>query len=403
MTTLAMPQTLNLSGFAQVLRDMNRDVARGVREIILDFQTCEHAYPDGMLPLIARLGPLRWRERVDVTWKPPSTPYLRNVFEGVGWSRFLNDPHADYVPPPRNSEEFTPATCFSDSTQLNEIRRSIMQVVLSQQKLSSWVPEATEWALWEVMENVLNHAEAFRGFVQASTFKRRSHLNILVVDCGRGLAASLAERYGFLDDREAIKQAVEQGGTRNPRTNAGFGLTGCLRIPESNRGAFMIWSGSYLLEFDCSSATKAPPVRHYHRQEVPFAGTIVELELRTNRPVDLRVALGQRQPVRLLELGYDAGKEYVFDISAEAEDLGTRQAGASLRRKIQNLVHPDDIDRLVLDFTEVGMLSSSFADEAVGKLAFEVGRDLFFRSFELRGMNESVDAIVQTALWGRLS
>lgn len=404
MINIATPQFLNLNGFAHVLRDIHAATYAGSREIQLDFRTCEHAYPDGMLPLIAYLAPLRWRDKVDISWIPPDASYLRDVFDGVGWSSALDNPGKDVSAPVTSSHSFTPATSFTTASELEDLRKSIMRVVLTEAKLSTWVPEATEWALWEVMENVLNHAEALRGWVQASTFKKRNHLNLLVVDCGRGLAASLQERYGALNDHEAIKQAVERGGTRNPRTNAGFGLTGCVKIAENNRGAFTIWSGDYRLDFDCGArpAAKAPPVYRYHRQDAHFDGTIVEVELRTDRPVDLKRALGQKSPVRLVELRHDAGDEYIFDFASEAADLGTRQAGANIRTQILNLVQAGDSDRLVLELSAVSMLSSSFADEAIAKLAATVGKDRFFQKFELRGMNESVDAIVQTALWGRL-
>ena len=48
------------------------------------------------------------------------------------------------------------------------------------------------------------------------------------------------------------------------------------------------------------------------------------------------------------------------------------------------------------------MISSSFADEFVAKLAAELGRDTFYSRYVLRGMNSSVKAIVLPTLWLRL-
>jgi hypothetical protein len=268
--------------------------------------------------------------------------------------------------------------------------------------MSSFVPEATEWALWEVMENVLNHSDAQLGWVQASAFAKSRHMNIVVADCGRGLAASLTQRYGELSDREAIKQAVEKGGTRDADRNAGYGLTGCVQIARSNRGDFKVWSGDYLLDLDVGRSEKVEPVFVYTHQSTPHHGTIVELVIRTDRPVDLASALGQKRPTTLMELQHDTGDEFVFDIATEAVDLGTRLSGADIRRKILNLAQAEPDDRIVLDFSSVHMLSSSFADELIAKMANELGKETFFRQFELRGLNQSVDAIVYTTLWDRL-
>jgi hypothetical protein len=400
--TIRVPPLMNLDGYAAVLREVKRHASRGEDRFVLDFSSCQRAYPDGMLPLIASLGPLRWTDHVEIEWLPPKNEDLAGLFEGVGWSHHLTTPSPHFIPPPRVTRSFTPATCFTNRGELDAVRSSIMQVVLTQSRMSSFVPEATEWALWEVMENVLNHSDAQLGWVQASTFSKSRHINIVVADCGLGLAASLTQRYGVLSDRDAIKQAVEKGGTRDPDRNAGYGLTGCVQIARSNRGDFKVWSGEYLLDLDVGRSEKVEPIFGYTRQGTPHQGTIVELEIRTDRPVDLASALGQKRPVTLMELQHDSGEEFIFDIATEAEDLGTRLSGADVRRKILNLAQAEPNDRIVLDFSAVHMLSSSFADELIAKMANELGKETFFRRFELRGLNQSVDSIVQATLWDRL-
>jgi len=67
-----------------------------------------------------------------------------------------------------------------------------------------------------------------------------------------------------------------------------------------------------------------------------------------------------------------------------------------------NLSQAEPNDRIVLDFSCVEMISSSFADELIAKLAEELGKRAFFQRYELRAMNPTVDAIVQTTLWDRL-
>jgi STAS-like domain of unknown function (DUF4325) len=138
----------------------------------------------------------------------------------------------------------------------------------------------------------------------------------------------------------------------------------------------------------------AAPVFACSREAAAHQGTIVELELRMDRPIDLSKASHQRDPMTILESQHWTGDEFVFHIAEEARDLGTREAGGQVRIKILNLVQAEPDERLVLDFSAVSMLSSSFADECVAKLAYEVGRSEFLRRCELRGMTETVSGVV---------
>lgn len=394
------PQILNLDGYIHVLRDVLASVGMGASSVTLDLAPVARAYPDGVLPLIAALMRVRWVNKIEVEVLPPTDQPLRGVFDGVGWSHFLTTSHPDFRPPPVNNRQFTPATPFSTARELEAVRKSIMQVVLSHSRLASWLPEAIEWSLWEVMENVLNHSGTGMGWVQASTFSKTRHVNIVVVDSGVGICGSLSKRFGSLGDQQALKKAVEEGGTRDPERNAGYGLTGCSRIALSNRGELIVQSGEYRLTVEPGSA-RSGDVYRYSRQDASHVGTIVELELRTNRPVDPTQAFPQ-SPMPLIELQPGTEEEYVFDIEAEASNLGTREAGRELRNRVLNLAQGDDEGRIALDFGRVSMLSSSFADELVARLAEELGKRDFFQRYELRGMNQAVKTIVDTVLWARL-
>jgi anti-sigma regulatory factor (Ser/Thr protein kinase) len=81
---------------------------------------------------------------------------------------------------------------FHDADELDRLHDSIMDVLVTQARMATWLPEAIQWALWEVMENVLLHAMApDGGWVQASTFAETSHINIVVADEGVGIRGSL--------------------------------------------------------------------------------------------------------------------------------------------------------------------------------------------------------------------
>lgn len=394
------PQILDLDGYVHLLGAVEHALRMGCTELEVDLSNTERAYPDGVLPLIATLMRLRWSHKLEVGVVLPKTDYLRAVFEGVGWAHYLSSPRPEFRGLPKYTRQFTPATPFGTTSELDAVRKSIMQIVLSQGRLASWLPEAIEWSLWEVMENVLNHSGVGMGWVQVSTFAKTRHVNMVVVDSGIGIRESLSERYVDLSDYSALKRAVEEGGTRDPLRNAGYGLTGCARITLSNRGQMTVYSGGYRLVVQ-PGPPKQPDLFRYVRQEAHHYGTLVELELRMDRPVDPARAFPQR-PMPLIELLPGSGREYVFDVAAEANSLGTREAGREFRNKILNLGQGDPEARIVLDFAGVGMLSSSFADELVARLAADLGKRDFFRGYELRNMNASVETIVYTVLWDRL-
>lgn len=404
---LIAPKLYDINAYVDSLSRLESWSRAGFRELVLDFRSTERAYPDGMLPLVATLRRMREQHAFKVRLLEPTHEVLRGVFNGVGWSKYLTASEVQFDDLPRQTRRFTPVRPFRDAGELAVLHKSITDVLVTQARLATWLPEAIEWALWEVMENVLNHAMTSYGWVQVSTFPGKRHANIVVADTGIGIRESLAELDPRFSDREAIRQAVEKGVTRNIQVGAGYGLAGCRQIVRLNRGRMIVYSGSAELIQELKvtgwgAGRKEEELLRYRPVPTAHQGTIVELELRTDNPIDLREALGHRRILSSLETTRTSGEEFVFRIVDEAGNLGTREAGRSLRTKVLNLSQTEDQERIVLDFGGVEMLSSSFADEFVAKLAHEVGKTSFFRRFELRHMNSSVDTIVQITLWDRL-
>ena len=57
--------------------------------------------------------------------------------------------------------------------------------------------------------------------------------------------------------------------------------------------------------------------------------------------------------------------------------------------------------RIVVDFSDVPLISSSFADEVFGKLFVELGALKFMGSLALRGMASTVSGFVDKAILQR--
>ncbi len=311
----AMPPVVNLEAYVQALQWLTELPSN--ESLVLDFSESERVYPDGVLPLIATLSRLREQRGISVDIRVPRDRRLRGVFQAVGWEHYLVGPRTDFPKLPARMPRFTPVRLFHDTAELDLLHRKMIQVLVSQARLATWLPEALQWALWEVMENVLNHAEVRFGWVQASSYPERKHINLLVVDAGIGIRRSLSQRFPNLSDEEALRQAVEKGVTRDPAVGAGYGLAGCREIIRMNKGEMTVYSGAVLLRQELkvkgwgASRTEEELLR-YGKRVNAHVGTIVELELRIDRPVDLAAALGQRRPSSLLELDHDTGSNFEF-------------------------------------------------------------------------------------------
>ena len=92
----------------------------------------------------------------------------------------------------------------------------------------------------------------------------------------------------------------------------------------------------------------------------------------------------------------------VYRLADKSSGTGTRQSGAAIRNEVINITKQTD-SVVVLDFGGVSVISSSFADEFIGKLAVEFGFIGFTQRFRLVGMNATVQAITNRSVSQRLS
>lgn len=80
-------------------------------------------------------------------------------------------------------------------------------------------------------------------------------------------------------------------------------------------------------------------------------------------------------------------------------DFGTRDMGQKLRQKILPLINSGE--KVVLDFTDVRVVSNSFADECIAKLLLEMPLDKLKKHTTFRGLNPLAERSVLVALQRR--
>jgi len=230
---------------------------------------------------------------------------------------------------------------------------------------------AFEWTINEIIDNIINHASIKSPAAVCAQYREdKNRLEIGIVDCGRGIKASLDESFTLKDHRHALTEALKRGVTRNSDVGQGNGLAGSKEIILNNKGSFCLWSGDakYQIDngIDLSASTKCN-----------MQGTAIFLSLDVNKPVDLSTTFIGRSGWSYI----DAECERIVEqggikVLDECRDTATRETAKRFRRKILAML-PDMDVKLYIDFLGVRRATSSFLDELLGRLILEIGIDEF--------------------------
>lgn len=110
-------------------------------------------------------------------------------------------------------------------------------------------------------------------------------------------------------------------------------------------------------------------------------------------------------PVDMIELKYEATADgnISFLLKEESVSFGSRPAGTPVRKKLKNLVGFLEGNRVVVDFSDIHLVSSSFADEVFGKLFLELGPVEFSTKLELKNIDPIVKLLVEKAIIQRMA
>jgi hypothetical protein len=94
--------------------------------------------------------------------------------------------------------------------------------------------------------------------------------------------------------------------------------------------------------------------------------------------------------------------EIYFIVKNETSTFRFRMAGTPLRNKIFNILSSTDSSTIYIDFTEINFITSSFADELLGKLLLKVGYITFFKYLRIVNTKENVRFIINNVLKQRI-
>jgi len=230
---------------------------------------------------------------------------------------------------------------------------------------------AMEWAVYEIIDNIVIHSETpVPGVVCGQYFPQKHRLDIAICDMGRGIKASLGESLTFNSHGEAISKALERGVTRSRDVGQGNGLAGSLEIIRQNQGGMALRSGD--VEF---RVQKGQEKGFGMLPEAP--GTSVTLRLDVRNSVDLAdTFIGDNAWTYINVECERIAEEGGIRVLDECAYTGGREPAKALRRKVQALLSEMD-EPLPIDFDGVERAPSSFLDELLGRLAESLGEQDF--------------------------
>lgn len=393
--------------FLSVLREARSD---GCDELTLNFANAERAYPSGLLPMIAAID-REAAEGLRVTIVEPDDPHMRSLFLNTGWSHELAP--EQFGQEGMNTARHMGVRRYATAEELTTIVTDAMERILGQVQISEDLFKGLEWSIQEIADNVLEHANTGErgGFFQLVTQEKNQRLVFVVADAGRGILAAMSDGHRDLTtDADAVQMALLKETTGTGDTGRGNGLFGTLRVASETGGAFKLTSGR--AQFRLFRDTKTGEYRDEVRAVPPdqaFTGTVVDVTLGLDPAFRLEKALGfatEGTPYQVdvfdtvdaSGLVDDGGQAIVRVSDAMAQGFGTRQAGKRARMEWANLLARADVDRLVLDWAGVPLVSSSFADESVGKLFAELGPIGFMQRVQLVNLAPTVASLINHSL-----
>jgi anti-sigma regulatory factor (Ser/Thr protein kinase) len=406
MAIIWTPGTISISGavasdwifyFSKALFVLHEK--QGYQDITLDFSQAESVFGSFMAPAVV-LCRSYMKKGVEFAVRLPSNDRLKSLFHNSNWSYFLAANPDDYLRSTFSGYLHVPAEIYRTSQEQHLAVNRIMDVIMGSLQVERKHLTALEWCINEVTDNVLNHAESsVGGIVQASTYTTKNAVEFVVADAGLGIRATLGGR----DDIEALSSAIQEGVTRNNKTNQGNGLFGSFRVATMSGGHFEMHSGRASL---IGHGTDA--VWTNKQKTARFQGTIVTCQIVCNDDQLIEQAMvfrghAYKPSFDYIDQVFEQGAEnhLVLKMKEESSGFGSRDSGRVVRNKLMNLLRATTGQTIDVDFKDVLIVSSSFADEAIGKVFLDAGPMQFMRRVKIVNADRTIQALLDRAILQR--
>lgn len=398
---LIFPEKVDWAAFRSFNSKINELPSGHLDHLVYDFSATSRAYPNGMVPIIAatdkRISPFGiYIEIIEPKDEGSSTHFGKS-----GWLHYLSPSHY------RNTENtnFRYGLHRFTEDNLNDSINYILEWLLRSLTFSEGVHPSIEWMLGELSGNVADHADIDYGWMQVTLFPNKNRISAVICDTGIGIPKSMRAAFPDLaTDMQALQKAIEKTVTSKPRDNQGNGIAGSIALAKAANGRLLIASGSSHLIIEQGS------INPFEGGEF-FSGTIIELQLDTDQPIDImdvfsrQVVQRSSHPITFFEMMYenDKGNLAPLRLLDQASSFSNRRTGQKFRTLIENILINNKQLTVLIDFEGVNIITSSFADEVFGKLAAKLGVWGLSRRIKVENINQTCDAIIAEVVEQRIT
>lgn len=365
--------------------------------IVLDFSQADYIDSQFMLPALPIICRYRQDEGVVFDMIRADNEGLHKLFINADWAHFIAPD--EYKKLDSSSQNHVPAKQFNEPDEQDKCVDDIISVLVNILDLEPNTKKLKiiEWALNEITDNALNHAESsVGGFVQATGRWDipNPYVEFIVADAGMGIPASLNLGHNH---QGALEQAIQEGVTKNKNSNAGNGLYGTYKVATISEGYFAIHSQNAVLRWTKNSGITT------HSIPIPYNGTCIICRIMVGKENLLQDALvfGGRKhdPVSIyVEKNYMKGEAMNFNMKEECLSFGSRESGRRAKQKIDNLLAMSENAPIEFDFDGVAVISSSFADEVFGRLFARLGAMQFMQQVKFKNVDSDVAFLIDRAI-----
>ena len=275
---------------------------------------------------------------------------------------------------------------YSTPEGVNALVTSIINALRESAVLEPGVLSSTEWCINEVMDNVLQHSNAQYGYVMGQLHRGTKRISICVFDMGVGIYNTLKKsKHIPRKPLDAITLALQERVTRDESVGQGNGMWGLNEIIKENGGRIRILSNGALYSYKngiIDTKEDYPMLIGKYKN-----ATVIDFQIDYSKTINIAHALNGYIPTDywIENRETDDGTVY-FEVKKDSAGTGTRTAAEKFRNVITNTLKEGNYN-IVLDFSGVNVVSSSYADELVGKLVVEYGFVYFLTHFQLQNLS----------------
>lgn len=377
-------------------REIHEAVARKkFQDILLDFSDVTFITHELVVSVISQINHLKTSLSINFKTRLPKLTQVENLFLNANWAYYLDDVEYSDCKSNRSGGNHFPLTKVVGVNAIDgfvdEICEFFLAMITNMDRESL---SAIEYSLNEILDNAINHSEAEGCFV--SIYNTDDVIKFIIVDEGIGIKKSMQKNHPDLrGDIRCIEESIKEGVSGTGQKGRGNGLYISCQMAQDS-GFCRIWSGMGYLQLGENADLRA------QRSSIPMSGTYVQLELNYRKRNLLDNALGEKtyEP-DYLERKKGDGEEYNIVVNEEEFFGGTRDSGKKFYTKVFNILQSSHI--LNIDFKDVSVITSSFADEAFATLFMELGPSSYMQRIKIQNISPLITKIIDRAITKRLS